>query len=370
MKADNGMSKRQYQFLSVLCSKYGEGVDLLALDAAPTRARGWLRERGLSAQVLDDGYSLAARLNAILWYAMGVLLCSKLRMLNSFRFPLRTPLPRAWIDRYEIIVCFYAWPFHLLGMGRAGGKVVVDTGDVMAERHKRIGKRRWVSLSAEDEAAVLRSQSRCLAISEDDASEFDRLYGVRPRIVPFVPPEHAELAQLAEGELPPRIGFLGAPSYGNEEVLRLMAQAPFLDCLRAAGVELLVAGGICETADPSILSALQQGGARILGRVDSLTDYYRGIGATVNPVGPSTGAKIKSVEALVAGRKLITTRWGADAALAGAFPGQIIYIDWPVLPAKLGELCIEAVRSRNQARKTASEAYARHAAKAFKEALL
>jgi hypothetical protein len=370
MKADNGMSKRQYQFLSFLCSKYGDAVDLLALDASPGRARSWLHERGLKAHVLDGGYALAARLNAILWYALGVVLCSKLHQIDSFRFLFQTPLPRAWIDRYEIIVCFYAWPFHLLGLARAGAKLVVDTGDVMADRHKRIGSRRWVSLSVADEAAVLRSQGRRLAISEDDACEFDRLYGVRACVLPFVPPEHAELERLAEEELPPRIGFLAAPSYVNEVMLRLMANAPFLDCLRAAGVELLIAGGICETADPPVLNFLERGGARILGRVDSLTGYYREIGATVNPVGPSTGAKIKSIETLVAGRNLITTRWGAGAALAGAFPGQVVYVDWPVLPAKLGELCVETVRTRNPGRKTASEAYVRSAAAAFEEAFI
>lgn len=363
------MSKRQHQVLAALCLKYGDAVDLLALDAPVARARAWLRERGLTVRVLTGAYALIARLNATLWYGMGVLLCNKLRFTGNFRFLMPTPLPRAWIERYETIVCFYAWPFHLLGLARAGAKVVVDTGDVMADRHKRLGRHRWVSLSVADEAAVLRSQSKCVAIAKDDALEFEQHYGVRTSVVHFVPPEYAELISLADGKLPARIGFLGAPGYVNEQILRLLAEAPFLDCLRAADVELLVAGGICETLDRSVLGTLARGGARILGRIDSVADYYRQIGATVNPVGPSTGAKIKSIETLVAGRRLITTRWGAGAALAAAFPGQVQYVDWPASPAKLGELCVEAVRNGCPGNRAACEAYARNAARDLQEAL-
>jgi len=369
MQTENGMSKRQYQALSSLCSKYGEAVDLLALAASAAAARCWLRERRLQANVLNGAYALAARLNSALWYGIGVIFCNKLRVINCFHFPFRTPLPRAWIDRYELIVCFYAWPFHLLELARAGEKVVVDTGDVMANRHERIGKRRWVSLSAAHEATLLRAHGKCVAISESDALEFERLYGVRPPVLPFIPPEHAALMQLADSTLPQRAGFLGAPSYVNEQILRLLAEPPFLDCLRAAGVELLIAGGICRTMDRSVLGALAKGGARIVGSADCLVDYYRQIGATVNPVGPSTGAKIKSIETLVAGRSLITTRWGVDAALAEAFPGQVQFIDWPVSPAKLGELCVGALRTGGAGRRATSETYVREVARIMQEVL-
>ncbi len=363
------MSKRQHQVLAALCSDYGEAVDLLALDAPMGRARRWLGERGLPVRVLSGAYPLIARLNTALWYGTGVLLCNRLRIIDCFRFFIRTPLPQEWIDRYEIIVCYYAWPFHLLRLARAGDKAVVDAGDVMADRHRRIGSRRWVSLSAADEAEVLRPQSRCLAISDDDAREIEQRYEAQPRVLAFVPPEHSELIKLANAERPLRIGFLGAPSYVNEQVVRLLAEKPFLDGLRAAGIELLIAGGICETVDPSLLHALMRGGARILGRVNSLVEYYRQIGATVNPVGPSSGAKIKSIETLVAGRGLITTRWGADAALAAAFLGQVEYVDWPVSPARLAELCVRAVGNGKPRNQAAGIAYVRKAAEAFGEVL-
>jgi hypothetical protein len=103
----------------------------------------------------------------------------------------------------------------------------------------------------------------------------------------------------------------------------------------------MVAGGICNTAKASTLERLRLGGVEVLGRMDDLRDFYARAGVVLNPVGPSTGIKIKSVEALVAGRDLVTTQWGADKSLETAFPGQIAVIEWPVEPAALAAVCVE-----------------------------
>jgi hypothetical protein len=233
----------------------------------------------------------------------------------------------------------------------------MDLGDVMAERHQRIGTRRWISMAARDEEAIFRSGSRCLAVSDEDADEFERLYSVRPRIIRFVPPEAERLIELAAMESPQRLGFMGAPSYGNEQVMEVLARPEFLESISAAGVELVVAGGICKTVNPSLLRMLEGGGAKILGRVGCTVDYYRQISATVNPIGPSTGVKIKSVETLVAGRNLITTRFGADPTLHAAFPDQITCTEWPIDPGALGMLAVEAVRSAKPGNAAAARAY-------------
>jgi hypothetical protein len=306
----------------------------------------------------------------MLWYGGGVILCNKLRIIDRFYFPIRTPLPRSWIDRYDVIVCYYAWHYCLLKLDRLAEKVIVDTGDVMADRHERIGVRRSISLASDDERSVLQSHSRCLAVSQDDIDEFERMYGVRPRLLSFVPSDHAKLVQLASGDMPPRLGFMGAPSYVNEEILRLLSTPTFLNRLRDANIEFLIAGGICDTIDQNVLRSLAKSGARVLGRVRSTAEYYAQIAATVNPVGPSTGVKIKSVETLIAGRALITTRWGADSALVAAFPGQVAYIDWPTDPDILADACIAAVRAAGPGKQAAAEAYILNATRLLRESLL
>ncbi len=369
MVADNGMAHGQNQLLSALCSVYGDSVDLLSAGASIKRARQWLRNAGIHVNLLSGFFPSLVWLNTMLWYGGGVILCNKLRIIDRFYFPIRTPLPRSWIDRYEVIVCYYAWHYCLLKLDRAAEKVIVDTGDVMADRHERIGVRRSISLASEDERSVLQSGSRCLAVSQDDIDEFERMYGVRPQPLSFVPPDHAKLVQVASGDMPPRLGFMGAPSYVNEEILRSLSMPAFLNRLRDANIELLIAGGICDTIDQSVLDSLAKSGARVLGRVRSTAEYYAQIAATVNPVGPSTGVKIKSVETLIAGRGLVTTRWGADLALVAAFPGQVAYIEWPTDPDALADVCIAAVRAARPGKQAAAEAYVLNATRLLQESL-
>jgi hypothetical protein len=358
MSSRDGMMHLQRQILAALCATYGKSVDLLSLGAPAGRARNWLRDAGLSINVLQGFWPWIARLNATLWYGGGVILCNKLRWIDRFYFPLQTPLPRRRIERYDVIVCFYPWAHRLLRLERAGRKVVVCTGDVMADRHERIGARRWISLQSSDERSILESDSRCLAVSQDDRKEFQRLYGVELPVLQFLPTSYPELISLSSRQKPQRVGYLGAASYVNEQVLLLLSQPAFLECLSRAGIELIVAGGICDTAQPSIIRALKRGGARVLGPIDSALDFYSQITAALNPVGPSTGIKIKSVEALMAGCSLITTRWGADESLQEAFGAQITYIDMPIEPSALAKVAVDVVRAPAAVGGTAAKTYA------------
>jgi hypothetical protein len=369
MQADNGMARRQQQVLDALCDIYPGSVDVLSLAASFAKSSIWLQDKGLKVNLLRGIYPFFARWNATLWYGGGVILCNKMQWTDYFRFPVRTPMARKWFRRYALIVCFYPWLHRLLGLERGGDKVIVDTGDIMANRHERTDARRWINMTAEDERDVLESGSRCLAISQDDADEFRRLYGVQLPVVSFVPPDHEELLRIAPCKRPPRVGFMGAPSYVNEEILRALSDPCFLKCLSSNGIELFIAGGICRTAAPTVLAALEMGGAKILGRISSTIDYYRQISVTVNPVGPSTGVKIKSVETLVAGCSLITTRWGADAVLAAAFPGQITYVEWPVDAKRLGEMCVASVSRSNPGNCDAAKEYIQSTTRALKEML-
>ena len=366
MQADNGMARRQQQLLDALCEVYPGSVDVLSIAASFAKSSRWLQDKGFKVNLLGGIYPLLAYWNATLWYGGNVILCNKLRWIDYFRFPVRTPMPRKWFRRYDLIVCFYPWLHRLLGLER-GGKVIVDTGDIMANRHERTGARRWINMTAKDERGVLESGSRCLAISQDDADEFRHLYGVQLPVVSFVPSDYKELLKIAGYKRPAKVGFMGAPSYVNEEILRALSNHCFLEYLSSNGIELLIAGGICRTAAPTVITALERGGAKILGRISSTIDYYRQISVTVNPVGPSTGVKIKSVETLVAGCSLITTRWGADAPLAAAFPGQITYVEWPIDPKRLGEVCVAAVNRASPTNRDTAEEYIQSTTRALGE---
>lgn len=357
MTVDNGMMQRQHQWLQALCTAFPGRVDFLSLGSSPVSARNWVKERGMNITVLEGPFALIARLNAMAWYYGGAVLCNKLRWVDRFRFPFRTPIPNAWLRRYRTIVCYYAWNYQLLGLHRAGTRVLIDLGDIMADRHERVGVRRWISLARNDELAIVTGPGRCAAISDSDRHEFARLYGVQLPLVPFVPPNSDALLSLGPPTHKRTIGFIGAPSYLNEEILKLLACEEFLAALRQAKVSLWVAGGICRTANPTLIERLRDGGATVIGFVDDICNFYMSTTIIINPVGPSTGVKIKSVEALMAARGLITTQWGSDRTLEEAFPGQIETIDWPITATNLAAACIELIERGDIARGKSGFAY-------------
>lgn len=361
MTVDNGMMQRQYQWLQMLSGEFPGKVDLLSLNSSPKTARAWLAARNLKINVLDGPFAIAARLNALAWYAGGTLLCNKLRWLDSFQFLLHTPIPKHWVHRYNLIICYYAWNYHLLRLGRANRRVLIDLGDVMANRHERTGARRWISLSQDDEREIIEGAGRCLAISDGDVQEFERLYRVKLPIVPFVPANSDGLLALKPNQDKNVIGFIGAPSYLNEQILALLAEEQFLRKIGEAGLRLIVAGGICNTCDPELLLRLRAGGAEVIGPVSNILEFYDSVALVLNPVGPSTGVKIKSVEALMAGRLLITTRWGSDRTLEQQFPRQIFIINWPVTPVELASASIAFFRNTPQVNDMSRIAYQAHA---------
>lgn len=345
--ARNGMLERQQQILQTLTGLYPGGVDILSLHASPKRVRQWLAEAKLRAGVLEGLYAKLARLNQRLWYVLNVLLCNKLRFMSNFRFPIVTPLPRRIASRYDAIVCYYAWPVLLLDLESTRWRVVVDVGDAMADRHRRIGARTWVSLSKRHEKAVLTS-ARCVAISEGDRELFQQEYGVDAPVVPFVPPNYDGLLFLAAEPRPRRAGFFAARGYHSREILRLLAQDEFLSLLRDAEVDLVIGGQVSQLVDLGLRAKFKGYRCLITGTVAAPSDFYALIGVALNPVGPSTGMKIKSVEALLAGRILVTTPFGVDKILCDFFGDQIVILDWPVAPAALGLATLHAIARLTQ----------------------
>jgi hypothetical protein len=361
-RTSNGMTQHQETLLKTMAREFSR-LDVLSLFASPHDAQAWLEERGIRACVMRGPFARIARANALAWQASGTLLACKLQVSDSFPFYVKTPLIR--MGSYDRIFCYYAWGVVLLGLDRFGDKVTVNLGDVMAGRHRRIGLRKWISLREADERRVVRAPIRNAAISQFDADEFHRLYGVRLPVIPSVPPQHADLVALAANPRPRAAGFFaGSGNDINLATLRILAEPRFLTALRDAGIDFVVGGAICRDAPDDIRTALADGGARLIGRVPTLTDFYSAVGAMVAPVGPSSGLKMKSVETLLAGRSLITTRWGSDAVFDG-FAGQVFVLDWPPDPHAMAQTVIAALQDTVSDRSDAARSYVDRSLAAF-----
>jgi len=355
--SNNGMMQRQIQILNFL-NKSDVDLDLLSLYSSPSNVNKWLDELKIKAFVLNGFFEFLTRLNAIAWYGGNVILCNKLKMIDAFHFPIRIPASNHLLDRYDRIICYYPWGFPLLRLDRAGAKMVVDLGDVMADRHDRIGTRRWISLDKEQESSILKSKARCIAITLDDQREFQRIYGLTLPVIPFLPPGCAQLRSLPPSTQARKVGFLAALGYQNEEVVKALASEEFLSSMQAAGIELLIAGGICAAIPEHLRAAIRNSGGQVLGRISNLEEFYSQVGVILNPVGPSTGVKIKSVEALLAGRGLLTTKFGADAELLDLFHDQITLLNWPLRVSELALATTQAVLKATGSASTGNQAAA------------
>lgn len=364
VRTQNGMTQHQETLLRAMAAEFR--LDVLSLFAPPRAAQRWLDARGIKARVRRGPMAQFARWNALAWQAAGTMLACKLKWRDHFPFFVTTPLRTAGYDR---IFCYYAWGVILLRLDRLGDKVTVNLGDVMAGRHARIGRRTWISLSDADEARVLRAPIRNAAISQFDADEFARRYGVRLPVIPSVPPDHAALTALAAKPRPREAGFFaGSGNAINRATLRLLAEPRFLAALRAAGIGFVIGGAICRDVPADLRAAFARGGARLQGEVDTIGDFYSGVGALVAPVGPSSGLKMKSVETLLAGRSLVTSCWGTDAVFDG-FAGQVSVLDWPPQPDAMANAVIAALEDTTSDRSAAAIQYVERAMGAFLQSL-
>lgn len=198
---------------------------------------------------------------------------------------------------------------------------ILDTHDVFSNRRQRLQAegvtRYWRSYSAKDERRGLLRAQHILAIQEQEAAYFRRLLGPTAQVYTV-----GHLAEAADRPPPPapfhRLGCIGSGNAYNVhgwqwfigEVWPRIQQ-------RMPGVEVWLAGVLCEKCAPAP-------GVRLLGQIPSLTDFYAECPVFINPVRTGTGLKIKTVEALMQGRPVVTTNVGAEGL--ESFRGHGLYV--------------------------------------------
>ncbi len=233
-------------------------------------------------------------------------------------------------NKYDAVIVSFAWMTGLVHQVRARAPAslrwICDTHDVQFvrgwtqnEREVRLG----VSESAERaaELAQLSTYDAVLAISPADRDELVR-HLVPSRVV--LAPSGFDYAFLplrddaASHGPPTRFGFIGRAMEPNVKALELLLTS-WWPRIRSAvpGARLVVAGTICGRREVQALAA-RAAGVELLGFVSSLPAFYRQIDIALNPVVVQGGLNFKSLEALAAGRLLVTTAMGAKCLGAGA----------------------------------------------------
>jgi glycosyltransferase involved in cell wall biosynthesis len=196
--------------------------------------------------------------------------------------------------------------FTFLGRDRHALRVV-DADNLYTDRVRHfepIGLP-YISFSTnrEDEVRALSRADLLVAIQPDEAREISKMVPGRPLIV--VP--HADRGPVCGGfSTGPDILYVGSRTIANVDGIRRFIEVAFPRIrVKIPDVRLRVAGAVGEAI------ANEVEGVEILGVVDDIDELYRQAAIVINPARVGTGLSIKSLEALVRGKCLVTTSAGA-----------------------------------------------------------
>ena len=216
----------------------------------------------------------------------------------------------ASIDGPAVVVPVYVWMTRLLPILRPETLSVVDAQDVYSSKQEKVlafGVPNEVPLSPQQERALLERGDVTMAIQAEEARVLEKLVPDRPVItvgVDFDPV--ADLPERKEqGE--PVMGIVGSGNAmnvkGTNDFLRFAWPMIRRD---HPGTKLRVVGKVCNSLPPEVE------GVELLGVVPSLDEFYASCDLVLNPTAAGTGLKIKTVEALVHGRRIVAWPLGVE----------------------------------------------------------
>lgn len=187
-------------------------------------------------------------------------------------------------------------------------KIAVDIHDIQAIRADSFANAglSWVATSLATELSMINSFDKVISIQDEETETLTTTISSKkiftlphlPRIKTLPPLERQPILTL---------GFIGSNATPNRDALEAFIDKilPFLQSELALEFKIKIAGSICNhiQANKKI---------ELLGKVDSLLDFYSQIDIAINPVRAGSGLKIKTIEAMMMSKPLITTVTGAQ----------------------------------------------------------
>jgi glycosyltransferase involved in cell wall biosynthesis len=211
--------------------------------------------------------------------------------------------------------------------GVAGCSRAAEVGAAVAdERRAWANSRLVVTLSVEDRDRVLRRAPwTCVAVVGNGSDH--------------IPLWTTSTVERRAGR-PPRIGFLANYAYPpNRDALHwLLTEIMPAFRARLPDGELLLAGGNL----PDVLDATRvPAGVVPVGWVDDLADFWQAIDVVVCPLRIGGGVKVKMLEAIRAGRAIVSTRLGVEGLPERARRAVDVVDETHGFAAAAARLCID-----------------------------
>jgi glycosyltransferase involved in cell wall biosynthesis len=242
---------------------------------------------------------------------------------------------------FDVAIVSYVFYSRLFESMPATVRKLIDTHDVFSDRfrlYRAHGQaNEFFSTMRAEEGKALDRADAVLAIQEWDADHFRSLTARPVAVVGHLAPV-AGVAPISAAESRAML-FVGGPmginvhgvSWFIDQVLPAVRR-------RVPDAELWLVGGIGSRVGSAVP------GVRRFGFVDALGDLYRRAAVVINPQQFGTGLSIKSVDALLHGRPLVTTASGAR----GLEDGAGVAFRQAGSAAEFGDLLVELLRDPGQ----------------------
>ena len=240
--------------------------------------------------------------------------------LEDFQWPWAVKVFRESVARFQpdsILIQYVKLAYLLDGIDERGKsqpiQTLIDTHDVLYQRNEQFKQRgypHWIEISREEEAAALSRFQHILAIQEREAETFREMVPGASVVVcgHATEPcsESRNLRRIPDSRL--SLGYLGSVNDSNIDAISKLLTA--FEKFSSEKVRLVIAGAISDWLKDQRPDTNSDFELELLGRVDSLQEFYDRVDVVCNPVEFGTGLKIKNVEAFAFGKPLLTTPHG------------------------------------------------------------
>ena len=240
------------------------------------------------------------------------------------------------LESPAVLIANYVWSTRYLPLLREETFSIVDTHDMFSTKRDKVdalGVSGELMLSPEQERQLLLRADRIMAIQVEEARAFSELVPERPVMTVGVDFDLGEAMgeSGSNGARRGEAGGGGAPVFGIVGSGNAMNVKGLNDFLRYAwehvrrrhpGARLLVAGGVSRAIPKDVA------GVERLGFVEVLPEFYGRCDVILNPTAAGTGLKIKTVEAIAHGRRIVAWPNGVDGVSESLRTYCLVARDW------------------------------------------
>ena len=212
------------------------------------------------------------------------------------------------INKYNRVLIPYIFNSKFFNAFQNSTVKILDTHDLFGNRNQILQKlgieNLWFSTTIDDEKRGLQRANKIIAIQHHEEEYFRKLAEDQAEVRTvshFIEPQFLSISPQSYGIF----GFIGSENPLNVNGLRwfIYDVLPLVK-QKIPEFKFLIGGGICRKIE-------KNEDYELLGKIDSINDFYKACSFTINPIQAGTGLKIKTIESIAFGRPVVSSSNGA-----------------------------------------------------------